>query len=59
MAEKNGLKYHCANCREDKSGDLDLKQIKRTAVGEGRTLIFCEACNCFLKLEETNAAAKQ
>ena len=56
MAETN--RYHCANCREDKSGNLELKQIKRTAVGEGRTLIFCEACQCFLKLEETNPAAK-
>lgn len=56
MSEEKKNKYHCANCREDKKEDLG--QIKRTAVGEGRTLIFCEACQCFLKLEESNPAAK-
>ena len=57
MAEEKETvrKFHCANCREDKSGNPELKQIKRTAVGEGRTLVFCEACQCFLKLEEPAA----
>ena len=49
------MAYNCSNCREPLRTDDDLTKV---SIGQGRNVIFCKECNCYVTIEEPAKAKK-